>query len=516
MTLTTEGLVQRLEKHTDLGHAKRNAAFQRQVLLACSSPTTSLAQAASQSSNSPMAGLMSLYRFLNNDGAPLSALRTIRAQAVLEGIPAGRCVAIIHDVTQLDFTRHNCKPDRRRIGDGDGSGYEYVPCLALDPDSGAFWGVVHDTLISAAGPDDQDQVDYQYEPLFEDFSEAERVRLRDNHRHQMAVHVNALSGWLGDRRAIHIADREFDDIFILDRCGQTGCDFVIRSSANRNVQMPDQEWIPQPARTQPQGGHPRPEGWICVNLGRLLPAIPMQPYKSLPLDNRNRVVEARQAARTAQLSIGGCATRLYRAAKRNGQYVKPARPVDVNMVVIRELDPPSGVEPLCWVLFTSLPIDDLQQLARVGALYELRWRVEEYFKLLKSGYAIESSRLDDADKTAKLLLLLSLAALVVIRMKTDLGLPVQGRLNDEQYQRIKTAIQQLDNPDVDLRLRLFALTLKFGGWLRRRGDPIGPTVIMRGLLQLLATLGALDEHSSLLEEARMHPETVKKLIVYKC
>jgi hypothetical protein len=463
-----------------------------------------------------MADLMSLYRFINNDQAPLAALRSIRAQAVLEGVAAGAPLAIIHDVTQLDYTRHNGKQDRRDIGNGGGKGYEYVPCVAVDPENGSLLGVLHDTVISADGPDDPDQVDYHDDPLFSHFSQSERKRLRENHRHQMAVHIQALKPLLGNRQAIHLGDREFDDIFILDRCRQTGCDFVIRSSGHRNVQVPDLPWVPQSARTRKQAGHRLDPGWIYASLAGLIAAVALQPYKSLPLDSRNRVVDARNSTRIAHLSIGTFPVRLYRFAMRNKQYLKPPRTVEVNVVVIREVNPPAGLEPLCWVLLTSLPVDDFAQQAWVGHLYELRWRIEDFFKLLKCGYAVESSRLENAEKTAKLLLLLSLAAMVVTNMKTHLGLRMQGRLSDTDYRRVKTAIQQLDNPNLDLELRLFALILKFGGWLRRRNDPIGPTVLMRGLLQLLATFNVVEEHSRLLKEAQLHPEILRKLFAYKC
>src|SRR4051794_13450549 len=125
MNPTRESLVNRLEHHTELGHAKRNAAFVRQVNLACSGPVTSLAQAAGQGSHSSMADLMSLYRFLDNAKASLRRLREIRSEVVLESISTEEELLIIHDVTQFDYTHQNARQDRRLIGDHHGQGYEY-------------------------------------------------------------------------------------------------------------------------------------------------------------------------------------------------------------------------------------------------------------------------------------------------------------------------------------------------------------------------------------------------------
>lgn len=508
MNLTRESLLERVEHHTELGHAKRNAAFVRQVSLACSCPVTSLAQAAGQASNSPMADLMSLYRFLDNDKAPLSRLREIRSEVVLESISAEEELLIVHDVTQLDYTRQNARQDRRLIGDHRGQGYEYFPCVAVESGSGRVVGVLHDTVVDKDGPDDRDVMDYHYEPLFADFSRKEKKRLRENHRHQMAVHVQGLSQRLKGRPVVHVADCEFDDIFILDRCVDTQTHFVIRSAASRNVQTPNHDWIPVQALASKQAGHPVPEGWVCVNLARLIDHLPLQPYKALPLDSRSRVTDAASAARLAHLSIGTCRLRLYRHAKRNKQYFRPPRPVDVSMVVIRELDvPPGGEEPLCWVLLTSLPVETFE-------IYELRWKIEDFFRLLKSGYHIESCRMENADKIAKLLVALTWASMVVLNLKAAIGLPASGRLSPADHQRVKDAMSQLNNPEIDLNLRLFAFVAKRGGWRARKTDPLGPTVLMRGLLVVLSTFDALAHYPALLDQARRHPEALENLFAY--
>jgi len=517
MNLTRESLLERVAYHTALGHAKRDAAFVRQVSLACSCPVTSLAQAAGQASNSTMADLMSLYRFVDNNNVSVSQLREIRSAVVLESIPAEEELLIVHDVTQLDYSRQNAKADRRLIGDHRGRGYEYFPCVAVQAGSGRVVGVVHDTVVNNNGPDDRDVMDYNYDQLFADFSRKEKKRLRDNHRHQMAVHVQGLSKRLTGRPVIHVADCEFDDVFILDRCVDNQTPFVIRSSACRNVQTPNRAWIPPQALACKQSGHPVEDGWVCVNLAKLIDHVPLQTYKVLPLDSRSRVTDDASAVRFAHLSIGACRLRLYRNAKRNQRYFRPPRPVDLSMVVIRELDvPPRGADPLCWVLLTTLPVDTFEQMAHVGRIYELRWKIEDFFRLLKSGYHIESCRLDRADKIAKLLVALTLASMVVLKLKAAVGLPAAGKLSSDDYQRIKNAMTQLNNPEIDINLRLFAFVAKRGGWRARKTDPIGPAVLMRGILVVLSTFDAVAQYSDLLDEARRHPESLENLFAYTC
>ena len=512
MNPTPDDILSRLEKHLDLGHAKRDGAFLRQVALACSSPGASAPSAAGKAARKlPLADAMSLYRFVGNEKVSLADLRAARGGAVLDGVPAGAALLVVHDMSLLDYSRHNSKTDRRPIGNHGGMGYEYVPCVAVDPKRSTVLGVVHDTVINADGPDDRDTMDYDYEPLFAGFSAEEKQRLRENHRHQMAVHVNSTAELLSRWHVIDVADREFDDIFLLERCRQNGRDFVIRSSANRNVQMQQYDWVPDSALTDKQAGHSLAAGHVCVNLSRLIQHVPLQPYKALPVDGHNRVVEPQSAKRWAKLSIGAFPVRLYRSAMRNKKYFRPPNPVDVNVVVIRELDPPTGCKALCWVLFTSLPATTFEQMAYVGHCYELRWSIEDLFRLLKSGYRILDSRLTDAGKIARYLVVLTVAAMAVLRLKSQLGLPAKGILGEDQYLQVKAAMTEPDNPALGLELRLFAFLAKHGGWLGRKRDPIGPTILMRGILHLLGILDTAARYGPLIEEALQNPEVLRRL-----
>lgn len=507
----TGSLLERLAKHTDLGHAKRDQAFLRQVEHACGLPTGDTAGGCGL--NRSWADSMATYRFVGNPNVDIGQLRAIRAGAVLEGVAAGADVLVLHDVSVLDYSRHESKLDRRPIGNGGGLGYEYVCCLAVDPGSGHTLGVVHDCLVNEDGPDDWREMDYDYEPLFEHFDEAEYKRLTENHRHQMAVHLRGLPPGLDRCHAIHVADCEFDDIFLMDvaRCEQQ--DFVVRNRLERNIQIPEADWIDWQAVVARQSGHAAPDGYVHVNLKRLLPSVPLRPYKELPVDSDNRVVaDENNADRMAQLHIGSFPARLYRSAMRNKKYFKTPRPVEINVVVVREQDPPAGVEPICWVLFTSLPVDTLEQMAFVARAYELRWNIELFFKLLKSGFRILRSQLDNSAKLARHLVVITLAATAVASLKQQLGLPAKGPLDDRTYEEVKRAIRNPNDPDVDLNLALLAAIAMKGGWLARRADTIGPTILMRGTLALMSTINDLLELRGLLQRMDDDPQALRRLL----
>ena len=63
--------------------------------------------------------------------------------------------------------------------------------------------------------------------------------------------------------------------------------------------------------------------------------------------------------------------------------------LNINCVYAYESTTTEGVEPIEWFLLTSLPIDTPNDVLFVLKMYRLRWRIEEYFRILKVIYKIE-------------------------------------------------------------------------------------------------------------------------------
>ena len=64
-------------------------------------------------------------------------------------------------------------------------------------------------------------------------------------------------------------------------------------------------------------------------------------------------------------------------------------PVTVNIVLVRELNPPAGETPVEWVLVTTLPVDTPEQVRTIVEYYCVRWTIEILFRTLKSGCRVE-------------------------------------------------------------------------------------------------------------------------------
>ena len=75
-----------------------------------------------------------------------------------------------------------------------------------------------------------------------------------------------------------------------------------------------------------------------------------------------------------------------------------AEPVELFVVHAREEEPPPAVKPLEWFVLTTLRVTSADDAARILGWYALRWRIEEYFRVLKSGCKVEELQHHTAER----------------------------------------------------------------------------------------------------------------------
>ena len=78
-------------------------------------------------------------------------------------------------------------------------------------------------------------------------------------------------------------------------------------------------------------------------------------------------------------------------------------PLPVWLVRVLEPEPPPGQKALEWLLVSSEGGPTAEWAERIVGWYEMRWGIEEYFRLLKTGARIEDRRLREADALVKCL-----------------------------------------------------------------------------------------------------------------
>jgi len=99
---------------------------------------------------------------------------------------------------------------------------------------------------------------------------------------------------------------------------------------------------------------------------------------------------ARPKARARRYRVAAAELRYCQVTLPATRVVPDADPVTLSAVHIREISPPQGEEAIEWYLLTSLPVWSVSDAEQVLEYYLKRWRIEDFFRVLKSGCKVES------------------------------------------------------------------------------------------------------------------------------
>jgi hypothetical protein len=90
--------------------------------------------------------------------------------------------------------------------------------------------------------------------------------------------------------------------------------------------------------------------------------------------------------------------------------------VELYVIRTREVNAPDGVDPLDWTLVTSMPVADLVSARRVIGYYSVRWVIEEFHRVLKSGCRAERLQFETLERLKPVIAVLSVVAWRVLRL----------------------------------------------------------------------------------------------------
>jgi hypothetical protein len=79
-------------------------------------------------------------------------------------------------------------------------------------------------------------------------------------------------------------------------------------------------------------------------------------------------------------------------------------------IYIKEKNAQENIDPIDWMLLTNIPIITFEEALEKINWYCLRWRIEVFHKILKSGLKVENCRLSKADRLIRYLSLMSIVA----------------------------------------------------------------------------------------------------------
>ncbi|WP_283814390.1 IS4 family transposase [Bradyrhizobium japonicum] len=202
--------------------------------------------------------------------------------------------------------------------------------------------------------------------------------------------------------------------------------------------------------------------------------------------------------RTAQLEIRFLPVSL--ARPKHGLRTSLPESVAMNVIDVREINPPLGEAPIHWRLLTTHAIASEAQAWEVVGLYRQRWAIEQLFRTLKTdGFDIEGVRIEDQAPRNRLITATLIAAVCIQQLvhARDGGpgplRPLSDAFEPEDLPLLEACCAELEgkterqkNPHPKGSLARAAwVCARLGGWTGYYGKP-GPVVMLQGWLEFQA------------------------------
>mgnify|MGYP005813894545 CR=1 FL=1 len=176
---------------------------------------------------------------------------------------------------------------------------------------------------------------------------------------------------------------------------------------------------------------------------------------------------------------------------RNHFQRRELSPIRLQFILAEERQPPADQEPVSWLLMTTLPVENLEDAARLLTWYTYRWRNERFHFVLKSGCGIEDLQLEKAERLERALPCYSLVAWRLLwltyQARQNPEQPCTGILERHEWQSLCATVHpRKPIPSHPPTLRdAICMIAQLGGFLARKHDRHpGVQTLWRGLRRL--------------------------------
>jgi hypothetical protein len=186
-----------------------------------------------------------------------------------------------------------------------------------------------------------------------------------------------LAGEMPQTRLIEVCDREADFFEMLDEQRRNSrVDLLIRAKHDRNIAEEPYKLFAA-VRQEP----------VQSQVRLLIPRQSARPKRS------KQKARPKRRGRTADLSV-----RYMRIQFRAPEHHEGKDPIDLWIVHAWEQTPPPDTKAIEWFLLTTIEIRSAEDAEQCLRWYCLRWRIEDWHRVLKSGCRIEEIAHETADR----------------------------------------------------------------------------------------------------------------------
>lgn len=398
--------------------------------------------------------LKAVYRLFDADEVTFAAVTEPRWKHT-RTLAEGRTL-VICDTTELDFGCNRQIEGARPTGNGSGRGFLLHNALMVDAETKTVPGVAGQAVHY------RPEVAISKQKMKETRTQS-FARKRESDLWGQVIDDVGVPGH--NAEYVYVCDRGADSFEVFVHLQQQKSQWVIRArDLNRLVVAADGLTMPLsdfPDRMQLSGTYERH-----------LRARPNQP------------------ARVAKIEVtfGSVVIPL---PKHKSPWLKSQspKPIAMNVVCVREIDAPEGVEPVEWILYTLLPVDTFAKAWLVIEYYETPWLVEEFHKAFKTVTSVKKRQLKDTKRLEPMVAMMSMVAVRLLPLKTlansEPDRPARTVIPQQWLQMLKAVRKKLRRVHDLTIYEFYREVAKLGGFLGRKsdGEP-GWITIWRGWAKL--------------------------------
>lgn len=396
------------------------------------------------------ASTKAVYRFADNPKVNRMKILSshqekIRARLDSSSLDKILCVA---DTTHLTYPSPLSIEGLGDIGDSktDVGGVLVHSSIGIDPSTGKTLGVLdQQVLIQDQNQDPTATYDTNGKDEPKELESKQEKWIRGAKRSIEELPENI--------QPIHVMDRGADDFNHFLDLNEDNVGYVIRANQNRSIKTTsgEKDYLLDWSKEMAEIGQTKIE--IQQKKGR--------------------------KAREADLSVqaGNCELLPPNSSDRTES-------VEVNVLRIGEIGKKD--DAIEWVLVTTETIEDLDDALKVMDYYQLRWRIEEWHKVLKTGCKIEELKHQKWERIEVLLGIYSVIAWKVMELRNmarkESNSKLKEILTSNQIAILEEKFPKLKDKDE----KEYAVAVaKIGGYLDRSSDPPPGWIVMwRGLKEL--------------------------------
>jgi hypothetical protein len=204
-------------------------------------------------------------------------------------------------------------------------------------------------------------------------------------RHELDIKEKESYKWLNSYLETAELEKELEGVHFVSICDREGDIYELFKEAE-NVEnkekMPD---ILIRAAQNRRVEHPQKKLWEYMESQEIAGK------KKISVPRKKGVL-----GRKATISIRYA--KVYIKAPISNKNIKSTDSIKLWAVYAKEENPPEKVEPISWMLLTTIPVKNLDQAMEKIEWYMQRWIIELFFKLLKSGCRVEKRQLKDGKR----------------------------------------------------------------------------------------------------------------------